>query len=74
MRSILLDFIVSIHYKFRFLTETLHISVYIIDKYLTIKQISSEKFILLGLTALYISCKYEEIYPPSLSEILQQFD
>lgn len=75
MRSILIDWLVEAHRKFRLLPETLFITVNIIDRYLDIATCTREKLQLVGVTALFIAAKYEEIYPPPLkdfSEITQR--
>jgi len=61
MRSILIDWIIDVHFKFGFTDETLFMTVSIIDRYLTINQIKRSNFQLLGITALMIACKHEEI-------------
>ena len=40
MRAILVDWMVDVHLKFKLLSETLFLTVNIIDRYLTLKQIS----------------------------------
>ncbi|CAD8138894.1 unnamed protein product [Paramecium pentaurelia] len=62
MRSILLDWIVDVHFKFKLDTETLFLTISIIDRVLEIQQISKSKFQLYGVTALFIASKYEEVY------------
>lgn len=68
MRCILIDWIVEAHKKFRLLPETLFMTVSIIDRYLDLATCTREKFQLVGITALFISAKYEEIYPPPLKD------
>ncbi|CAK60400.1 unnamed protein product (macronuclear) [Paramecium tetraurelia] len=62
MRSILLDWIVDVHFKFKLDQETLFLTISIIDRVLEIHQISKSKFQLYGVTALFIASKYEEVY------------
>ena len=61
---------IDVHRKFRLLPETLYIAVLVVDRYLSLKQIEKSTLHILGVTALYISTKYEEIYPPDLVEFL----
>jgi hypothetical protein len=68
MRLILVDWLVSVHRRFKLLQETLFLCVYIVDKYLSMNRVSREKLQLVGVCALFIAAKYEEIYPPELSE------
>lgn len=50
--------------------ETLYVTVNVIDRYLAIQEIKKSQLHLLGVTALLISTKYEEIYPPDLKDLL----
>ena len=45
-------------------------TVNLIDRFLTIKQVSRQKLQLVGVASLLIACKYEEIYPPALKEFV----
>lgn len=53
------------------MSETLYVTINIVDRYLSLKQIKKAELHLLGVTALLISTKYEEIYPPELKDLLQ---
>jgi hypothetical protein len=50
--------------------ETLYVTVSIIDRYLSRVLIKKSQLHLLGVTALLIATKYEEIYPPDLKDLL----
>ena len=68
MRAILIDWLIEVHYRFRFKSETLFQTVWIIDTYLSIQEIKRAKLQLLGIASLLISCKSNEIYFPQLKE------
>lgn len=70
MRAILVDWLIEVHLKFKLLTETLFLTVNIIDRYLSSKTIIRTKLQLLGVSALLISCKYEEIYAPDIRDFV----
>ena len=70
MRSILIDWIIDVHCKFGFTDETLFMTISIIDRFLTSKKISRSKLQLLGVTALMISCKHEEIDLPKADDFI----
>ena len=70
MRSILLDWIVDVHQKFGLDSETLFLTTNIIDKYLQRKKINRSKLQLVGITALQIASKYEEISVPDLADLV----
>ncbi|KAH0857426.1 LOW QUALITY PROTEIN: hypothetical protein HID58_085687, partial [Brassica napus] len=62
MRSILLDWPLDVHVKFDLSPETLYLTINIIDLFLDLQ--------LLGVSALLIASKYEEIWPPQNKQIL----
>lgn len=70
MRSIVIDWLVDVHRKFKMRMETLFIAISIMDKYLEKNHIRKEIFQLVATTSLFIAAKYEEIYPPSLDDFV----
>lgn len=70
MRAILIDWLIEVHFKFKLLPETLFISVNLIDRYLEAKEIERQRLQLLGVTAMWIACKYEEIYAPEIKDFV----
>lgn len=74
MRAILVDWLIDIHSKFRLLDETLFLTINIIDRYLSKKSINKKYFQLLGITAMFISSKYEDIYPPEIKDFIYMTD
>ena len=70
MRSILVDWIIDVHFKFGFTDETLFMTISIIDRYLSVTQITRSNFQLLGITALMIACKHEEIDLPKIDDFI----
>lgn len=68
MRAILVDWLVEVHMKFRLVPETLFLCINIIDRYCSQVKIKRAKLQLVGVTALLIACKYEEIYPPEVRD------
>ncbi|BGP51020.1 G2/mitotic-specific cyclin [Rhodotorula kratochvilovae] len=74
MRGILVDWLVEIHTKFRLLPETIFLAVNIIDRFLSVRVVSLVKFQLVGVTALFIAAKYEEVVCPSVQNFLYMTD
>lgn len=70
MRSILVDWLVEVHLKFKLVPETLYLTVNLIDRFLERKEVSRPKLQLVGVTSLLIASKYEEIYPPELRDLV----
>lgn len=62
MRSILIDWLIDVHNKFNYKEETLYITIYIIDSYLSKRFVQRSRFQLLGITSLFIASKLNEIY------------
>ena len=69
-RAFLVEWIIDVHRKFRLLPESLYLTVLIVDRYLSLVQIKKSQLHILGLTSILVATKYEEIYPPSLQELL----
>ena len=69
-RAFLIEWIIDVHRKFRLLPETLYVTVFIIDRFLSLQKIKKSQLHILGVTSLLISTKYEEIYPPDLKDLL----
>ena len=70
MRTILVDWLIDVHFKFGFTDETLFLTISIIDRYISVSQISRSKYQLLGITALMIACKHEEIDLPKIDDFI----
>ena len=68
MRSILVDWLVEVHYKFRLQHPTLWLCINLMDRYLEEKALVRNKLQLLGVACLLIACKFEEIYPPEVRD------
>ena len=74
MRSKMIDWLIKIHYNLKLLPETLFLTVNIIDRYFSLVQITKREVQLVGVTALLIVAKYEEIYPPLLKDFVYVTD
>ncbi|NP_001158480.1 cyclin B [Saccoglossus kowalevskii] len=70
MRSILIDWLVQVHLRFHLLQETLFLTVSILDRFLQIQQVSRSKLQLVGVTAMFIASKYEEMYAPEIGDFV----
>jgi len=68
MRAILVDWLVEVHLKFKLVPATLHLTVSLIDRYCTANAVQRSKLQLVGVTALLVACKFEEIYPPEVRD------
>lgn len=70
MRGILIDWLIEVHLKFKLVPETLYLTANLIDRYLEIEVVKRDKLQLVGVTAMLIACKYEEIYPPEIKDFV----
>lgn len=68
MRGILVDWLVEVHMKYRLRPETLFLAVNIIDRYLSLRAMVRKRLQLLGVVAMFIAAKFEEIDPPKVAE------
>jgi cyclin B len=70
MRAILIDWLIEVHLKYKLLPQTMYIAVNLIDRYLEKNETNRAQLQLVGVTAMFIACKYEEIYPPELKDFV----
>ena len=70
MRAILIDWLIDVHLKYKLVPQTMYIAVNLIDRYLEKNDTNRKKLQLVGVTAMFIACKYEEIYPPDLKDFV----
>ena len=70
MRAMLIDWIIDVHFKFKLKADTLFLTVWLIDKYLSLKKVKRNKLQLIGVTCMLIACKYEEIYSPEVFDFV----
>ncbi|KAL4072581.1 cyclin-like protein [Scleroderma yunnanense] len=70
MRQTLVDWLLQVHLRWHMLPETLWIAINIVDRFLTRRVVSLTKLQLVGVTAMFIAAKYEEILAPSVDEFV----
>lgn len=70
MRQTLVDWLLQVHLRYHMLPETLWIAVNIVDRFLTKRVVSLHKLQLVGVTAMFIASKYEEVMAPSVDEFV----
>ncbi|KAE8610075.1 hypothetical protein XENTR_v10012005 [Xenopus tropicalis] len=68
MRAILIDWLVQVQMKFRLLQETMFMTVGIIDRFLQDHPVPKNQLQLVGVTAMFLAAKYEEMYPPEIGD------
>jgi len=70
MRSILIDWLVEVADEYKLHTESLHLAVNYIDRFLSQMAVLRGKLQLVGAAAMFLAAKYEEIYPPDVGEFV----
>ncbi|XP_035702311.1 G2/mitotic-specific cyclin-B2 isoform X2 [Folsomia candida] len=67
MRAVLLDWLVEVHYQFGFMPETLYMAAKTLDRYLQKeRKVTRKQLQLVGVTALYVAAKFEEVCTPTV--------
>eukprot|EP01018_Ginkgo_biloba_P005917 Gb_10664 [translate_table: standard] len=70
MRAILIDWLIEVHLKFDLMHETLFLAINLIDRYLSSQKIVRKSLQLVGVTAMLLACKYEEICVPIVEDFV----
>jgi len=72
MRTVLVDWLVDVQQQFKLLQETLFLTVAIIDRFMSIEgdSIDRENLQLVGIAAMFLASKLEEIYAPELNDFV----
>ena len=74
MRGILVDWLLEVHTRFRLLPETLFLAVNIIDRFLSSKVVQLDRLQLVGVTAMFVASKYEEVLSPHVQNFVHVAD
>ncbi|KAL2551218.1 Cyclin-B2-1 [Forsythia ovata] len=70
MRAILIDWLVEVHHKFDLRDETLFLTVNLIDRFLAKQTVERKKLQLVGLVAMLLASKYEEVLVPVVDDLI----
>ncbi|XP_065015705.1 G2/mitotic-specific cyclin S13-7-like [Musa acuminata AAA Group] len=70
MRAILADWLIEVHHKFELSPETLYLTFHIIDRYLSMETVLRRELQLVGVSAMLIASKYEEIWAPEVNDFI----
>lgn len=66
MRAILVDWLVEVHTKFELSPETFYLTINIVDRFLSVKTVARKELQLVGISAMLMASKYEEIWAPEV--------
>ncbi|XP_022762256.1 G2/mitotic-specific cyclin-2-like [Durio zibethinus] len=70
MRAIHIDWLIEVHYKFELMDETLFLTINLIDRFLERCTVIRKKLQLVGMTAMLLACKYEEVSVPLVEDFV----
>jgi len=70
MRGILVDWLVEVHMKYRCRPESLYLTINLIDRYLSLVTVARNRLQLVGVAAMLIATKFEEITPPEIGDFV----
>jgi cyclin A len=65
MRCILVDWLVEVAQEYRLTSDTLHLTVDLLNRFLSLKPVAREELQLAGIACMWIASKFEEIYAPT---------
>lgn len=75
MRATLIDWLVEVQRQFSLVLETFQLTVGIIDRYLqAVPNVQRNQLQLVGVTAMFLASKYEEIYAPEVGDFVYVTD
>lgn len=66
MRAILVDWLIEVHRKFELMPESLYLTINIVDRFLSMKNVPRRELQLVGISSMLLACKYEEIWAPEV--------
>ncbi|CAN6329615.1 unnamed protein product [Urochloa humidicola] len=64
MRTILVDWLVEVAEEYKLVADTLYLTISYVDRFLSANPLGRDRLQLLGVAAMLIAAKYEEISPP----------
>lgn len=70
MRAILVDWLVEVGMEYKCQQQTLHLTVTLLDRFLSHVPMMRAKLQLAGVACMLIACKLEEIHPPPADEMV----
>jgi len=70
MRAILIDWLVEVHMKYKLRLETLYLTINLLDRYLMRMPVNRKRLQLVGVVAMFVACKFEEIEPPRVQDFI----
>uniref|UniRef100_A0A7S3NPB6 Cyclin-like domain-containing protein n=1 Tax=Aureoumbra lagunensis TaxID=44058 RepID=A0A7S3NPB6_9STRA len=73
-RAILVDWLIEVHFTFQLEEATLYLALTLLNDYFKKETTRKDELQLIGITALFIAAKYEEVNPPDLQDCVYVTD
>lgn len=72
MRAVLVDWLIQVHQQFNLLQETLYLTIAVLDRFLQVHagKVERKQLQLVGVAAMFIASKYEEMYAPEIGDFV----
>merc|ERR1712029_379270 len=72
IRGVLVDWLIQVHQQFNLLQETLYLTIAVLDRFLqdNAHKIERKQLQLVGVAAMFIAAKYEEMYAPEIGDFV----
>ncbi|CAL4967098.1 unnamed protein product [Urochloa decumbens] len=68
MRTVLVDWLVEVAEEYKLVADTLYLAISYVDRFLSANAIGRDNLQLLGVAAMLVAAKYEEISPPTAED------
>lgn len=70
MRSILVDWLIEVTFKYKFKQQTIHLTTLLLDWYLSSQKIEKNHLQMVGVSSMLIATKFHEVLIPEISELV----
>ena len=70
MRKLLVNWMVEVSIEFQLMSETLFLSVSLLDQFLQLRKVPRDRLQLLGMASMLLASKYEEIWHPPVEDFI----
>lgn len=70
IRFILAEWLFDVSTRFKFCPETIFLALALTDRYMMVQRVARTEAQLVGVAALVLAAKYEEVYPPEIKEFV----
>ncbi|KAH7979181.1 hypothetical protein HPB49_008595 [Dermacentor silvarum] len=74
MRAILINCMMMVHQRFQLLQETLFLEALLTDRFLQVQSVSRSKLHLVGVSAIFLAGKFEEMMPLTVEDMIYVTD